>query len=111
MVYLVILAFIAILGSLGAALYYMMKGGQQQGETRPNHMARALAFRVGFSIALYPTSTLFAAAGSTVDLARRLRQEGSTRSVVPRMLPFDELNEVLGKDAWDGVEDELRGEA
>lgn len=53
MVNLVILAFIAILGSLGAALYYMMKGGQQQGETRPNHMARALAFRVGFSILLF----------------------------------------------------------
>ena len=64
---------------------------------------------LGFQLVIYPTSTLFAAAGSTVDLARRLMEEGSTRSVVPRMLPFDELNEVLGKDAWDAVEDGLRG--
>ena len=46
MVYLVILAFVAILGSLGAALYFMMRNGRP-GDKRPNHMARALAFRVG----------------------------------------------------------------
>jgi len=52
MVYLVILAFVAILGSLGAALYFMMRNGRP-GDKRPNHMARALAFRVGFSILLF----------------------------------------------------------
>lgn len=52
MVYLVILAFLAILGSLGAALYYMLRNGRP-GENKPNHMARALAFRVGFSILLF----------------------------------------------------------
>jgi 2-methylisocitrate lyase-like PEP mutase family enzyme len=64
----------------------------------------AVAFeRLGFSIALYPTSTLFAASQSTKDLAAALRADGSTRSVVPRMMPFDELNETLGKDEWDIV--------
>ncbi len=63
---------------------------------------------LGFQLVIYPTSTLFAAAGSTADLAQRLLAEGSTRSVVPRMMPFDELNEVLGKDAWDAREDEIR---
>lgn len=52
MVYLVIIAFLAILGSLGAALYYMMRNGRP-GEHKPNHMAHALAFRVGFSILLF----------------------------------------------------------
>lgn len=52
MTYLVILAFVAILGSLGAALYFMMKGGQDDQAKRHN-MARALAFRVGFSILLF----------------------------------------------------------
>ena len=59
--------------------------------------------QLGFSIALYPTSTLFAASQSTKDLAAALRADGSTRSVVPRMMPFDELNETLGKDDWDIV--------
>jgi 2-methylisocitrate lyase-like PEP mutase family enzyme len=64
----------------------------------------AAAFeRLGFAIALYPTSALFAAAQSTKELAAALRDEGATRSVVPRMMPFDELNETLGKDEWDVV--------
>jgi len=58
MKYLVILAFIAIIGSLAAALVFMMKGGHNPDSTggersRPSHMARALAFRVGFSILLF----------------------------------------------------------
>jgi len=50
--YLVALAFVAIIGSLAAALYFMMKQGRE-GQARSNHMARALAFRVGFSILLF----------------------------------------------------------
>ena len=56
MKYLVIVAFIAIIGSLAAALVYMMRGGnntEEDGKPRKNHMARALAFRVGFSILLF----------------------------------------------------------
>ena len=50
--YLVLLAFIAILGSLGSALYFMMRDGRD-GKAKTNNMARALAFRVGFSILLF----------------------------------------------------------
>lgn len=50
--YLVIIAFLAILASLGAALYFMLQDGRD-GKTKTNHMARALAFRVGFSILLF----------------------------------------------------------
>lgn len=48
----VIIAFLAILGSLGAALYFMLQGNRED-RPRSNHMARALAFRVGFSILLF----------------------------------------------------------
>jgi 2-methylisocitrate lyase-like PEP mutase family enzyme len=64
---------------------------------------------LGFGLVIYPSSTLFAAAESTKELAAMLMAEGSTRSVVPRMMPFDEINDVLGKDAWDSLEDDLRG--
>lgn len=63
MKYLVIAAFIAIIGSLGAALVFMMRGGREQegqegpedadSQARRGRMARALAFRVGFSILLF----------------------------------------------------------
>lgn len=50
--YLVLIAFVAIVGSLGAALYFMMQDGRD-GKAKTNHMARALAFRVGFSVLLF----------------------------------------------------------
>jgi hypothetical protein len=52
MSYLIAFAFVAILGSLASALFFMMKGGGK-GKARTSHMARALAFRVGFSVLLF----------------------------------------------------------
>lgn len=52
MSYLIALAFIAILAALASALFFMMKDGTK-GKPKTNHMARALAFRVGFSIILF----------------------------------------------------------
>lgn len=51
-IFLVSLAFVAIIASLAAALYFMMKEGDSR-KPRSRHMARALAFRVGFSILLF----------------------------------------------------------
>lgn len=59
MTYLVIVAFIAIIGSLATALVFMMRGASPgddeitSAEPRRRHMARALAFRVGFSVLLF----------------------------------------------------------
>lgn len=55
MKYVVTLAFVAIIGSLAAALVFMMRGGvHDEGEApRKRRMARALAFRVGFSVLLF----------------------------------------------------------
>lgn len=52
MKYLVALAFLAIIASLGSALFFMMKDGRD-GKAKTSNMARALAFRVGFSILLF----------------------------------------------------------
>ena len=52
MTYLVAIAFLAILGSLAAALFFMMKDGTN-GKAKTSSMARALAFRVGFSVLLF----------------------------------------------------------
>lgn len=60
MKYLVIAAFVAIIGSLGAALVFMLRGGNQAADASEQvssassrRMARALAFRVGFSVLLF----------------------------------------------------------
>jgi hypothetical protein len=52
MKWIVALAFVAIIGSLGAALFFMMRDGRN-GEAKTNNMVRALALRVGFSIVLF----------------------------------------------------------
>jgi formate/nitrite transporter FocA (FNT family) len=55
--FLVALAFIAILGSLAAALFFMMRGSSHDEpnaeQLRAKRMARALTFRIGFSVALF----------------------------------------------------------
>jgi cytochrome bd-type quinol oxidase subunit 2 len=50
--YLVALGFLAILASLASALFFMLKDGSD-GKAKTSNMARALAFRVGFSILLF----------------------------------------------------------
>ncbi len=49
---LVALAFLAIIASLGSALFFMMRGNGNDRQ-RGKHMARALALRVGLSIVLF----------------------------------------------------------
>lgn len=60
MKYLVIIAFVLIIGSLASALFFMMRGSKQTGaqsglddERKSANMVRALALRVGFSIVLF----------------------------------------------------------
>ena len=64
---LISVAFVAILGSLGAALFFMLRGSPTQAaqtdEQRAKRMARALAFRVGFSILLFALILLSYAMG------------------------------------------------
>ena len=50
--YLVTLAFVLILGSLAAALFFMLRGGESE-SSKTKRMANALAIRVGFSVLLF----------------------------------------------------------
>jgi len=52
MTYLVAIAFLAILASLATALFFMMKDGTN-GKGKTSNMAKALAFRIGFSVLLF----------------------------------------------------------
>lgn len=52
MKYLVLVAFVGIIGSLGSALFFMMRDGRE-GKAKTSNMARALAVRVGLSVLLF----------------------------------------------------------
>lgn len=50
----IVVALLAVLGALGSAgLFMLRKGDRQSEDTRDARMARALALRVGLSIALF----------------------------------------------------------
>ncbi|HEV6964784.1 MULTISPECIES: DUF2909 domain-containing protein [Roseateles] len=50
--FLILVAFLGILGALGAAGFFMLRKGRGDGKRSPN-MARALALRVALSVALF----------------------------------------------------------
>lgn len=52
MTYLVAAAFLAIVASLAAAGFFMLRGGKD-GNPKSRRMARALALRIGISVALF----------------------------------------------------------
>ena len=52
MKYLVVAAFVGIVVSLGSALFFMMRNGNNDA-LKGNRMARALAVRVGLAILLF----------------------------------------------------------
>jgi hypothetical protein len=52
MTYLVVLALVAIIGSLGTALFFMLKDGSD-GKAKTSNMAKALAVRIGLSVLLF----------------------------------------------------------
>ncbi|MDD2546922.1 MAG: twin transmembrane helix small protein [Burkholderiaceae bacterium] len=52
MKYFVVVAFVAILASLGSALFFMMRNGRNE-PAKGKHMAKALAVRVGLSVVLF----------------------------------------------------------
>jgi methylisocitrate lyase len=59
---------------------------------------------LGYAIALYPSSTLFAAAQSAREIAAILRDKGTTRDDLDRVMPFAELNELAGLSRWQAEE-------
>lgn len=63
---------------------------------------------LGYTIALYPSSLLFAAVQSAIEIAALLKGEGMSASAVGRMVGFDELNDgILGKAAWQAEEERV----
>lgn len=59
---------------------------------------------LGYAIALYPSSTLFAAAQSAREIAELLKRDGTTRGELGRLMPFGDLNDLVGLAGWQAAE-------
>lgn len=52
--------------------------------------------KLGFSLVIYPASSVFLAAGAVKDLMEQLKKEGTTKGLMENMMSFEALNELLG---------------
>ncbi len=51
---------------------------------------------LGYALAVCPLSGITAAAKAMKEIFTRLREEGTTRQALDRLLPFDEFNDLVG---------------
>jgi len=63
---------------------------------------------LGYKLVIFPLATLYMAAKAVQDCARVLKQTGTTGSLIPRMLPFHQFNEMVGLPLYRQIEDKYR---
>ena len=51
---------------------------------------------LGFDLVVWPLAPLYAVARSLTDVYTTLRRDGSTMSILDRLMPFDEFNQIVG---------------
>jgi len=51
---------------------------------------------IGYSIVIYPLSTLYIMAKAVMDLVKEMKKSGSPVSMIPKMATFSEFNEIVG---------------
>jgi 2,3-dimethylmalate lyase len=51
---------------------------------------------LGFDLVVWPLAPLYSVAKSLTDVYTTLRREGSTVSILDRLMPFDEFNQIVG---------------
>ncbi len=51
---------------------------------------------LGFDLVVWPLAPLYSVAQSLTDVYTTLRKEGSTLSILDRLMPFDEFNDIVG---------------
>jgi 2-methylisocitrate lyase-like PEP mutase family enzyme len=91
------------LRAIAAALEAPLVANMSEHGKTPLLSAAEIA-ELGYAIALYPSSTLFAAAQSARQLAEILKRDGTTRDELDRLMPFGELNDLVGLAAWQAEE-------
>ncbi len=77
----------------------------EKGKT-PFLPADALA-RIGYKMAIYPVTTLFAATRAMIKVLARLKAEGTTENCLQDLVGFDEFNRLIGVDAMRALEKEF----
>jgi methylisocitrate lyase len=60
--------------------------------------------RIGYRIAIYPVSTLYAATKAMMKVLNRLKEEGSTENCLEDLVGFEEFNKLVGVETVRALE-------
>lgn len=64
--------------------------------------------QLGFTIAVFPLTGLFAAARAQTEVFSHLRQQGSTRSILDQLLTFHDFHSIVDLDGRDALDKQYR---
>jgi 2-methylisocitrate lyase-like PEP mutase family enzyme len=56
---------------------------------------------MGYGIVIFPSSQVRLLARAYEELCKELRERGTTQGMLDRMMPFDEVNRLLGVEEWE----------
>jgi 2-methylisocitrate lyase-like PEP mutase family enzyme len=59
---------------------------------------------LGYRVVIFPATQTWTIAHAVETVCREVRQHGTTRGFADRLMPFEELNELLGISRWEAVE-------
>jgi 2-methylisocitrate lyase-like PEP mutase family enzyme len=76
----------------GFTLANMVEGGRTPLLT--NDKLEAL----GFNLVIYPTASTYVTTKAMIDLMEGLKKDGTTATMIDRMVPFAEFNKLMGLD-------------
>lgn len=51
---------------------------------------------LGYNLVIYPTASTYVTTKAMVDLWEGLKRDGTTETMIDRMIPFEEFNELIG---------------
>lgn len=66
---------------------------------------------LGYRVVIFPSTQTWAIARAYEDVCQEIRSHGTTRGLIDRFMPFDEVNELLGITRWEGLELDPSGAA
>ena len=64
--------------------------------------------QLGFQLVVCPLTALYASAKAMQDMFRLLRNDGTTRTALDRLLPFQQFHEIIGLDGYYSLDDRYR---
>lgn len=86
--------------AVGGPLLISIVEGHETTKLAPTELKQ-----MGFCLALYPLSTLFAATAAIQEVLAELRRSGTTESQSPRMASYSEFSAVVRLDHFRGLDD------